>query len=660
MAIACVLAVVGANVLATAYSAAPIEDVIVYAATPGGVMAAIAASREGTRVTLLEPSQYVGAMASSGLGKADYGQHSASVLGGLCQEFYRRVAKYYNTTFSWPGQAQCGADHVPWLCEPHVAENIFVDMLAEANVNVVLGARIVSAWSSPGTRRIASVACADGRSFAGRVFIDGSYEGALMKLANVSYTFGREANTTYGETAAGRLPTLAEDPKWPYGDRSAQLPRGISPWVDATNKTLIPGVWGGDVAPVGGADDRVGGYDWRLTLTDVRSNMVPIPAPEQYNPDEFELVRRAMKRGYHPHVPGGGAIPNGKTDWKMFGVFGEHPNAQWRYPNGTWEEQQAVVAEFKRYALSLIHFFRVDPSVPEATRTKMKALGLCRDEYNRSSHWMPQLYVRSALRMIGKRVLKQQDVVRSVWKADPDGIGIGAYTVDVPGPVQIITDPVTGEVTTEGALKVSPGPHPTFCNRAAQPFPLPYAIMVPREGEIENLLVPVAASASHIGFNAIRLEPTWMILGQSAGVAAAMLVREFDMESDDHPHTAQNLNVTALRARLRALGQYIEPAPPPPRPGPPPPSPNPPLTGFNWFAWKPMWTLGSHNASITATKDHAVLKREYTNSGHLPPSEDRFFSRGATVPLRHGPGAVRQASESDYWVVTVAKNLTAA
>merc|ERR1719506_463255 len=136
-----------------------------------------------------------------------------------------------------------------------------------------------------------------------------------------------------------------------------------------------------------------------------------------------------------------------------------------------------------------------------------------------------------------------------------------------------------------------------------------------------------------------------MILGQSAGVAAAMLVREFDMEGDA-PQTAQNLNVTALRARLRALGQYIEPAPPPPQPGPPP-SPNPPLTGFNWFAWKPMWTLGSHNASITATKDHAVLKREYTNSGHLPPSEDRFFSLGTTVPLRHGPGAVRQASKSD-------------
>jgi hypothetical protein len=313
-----------------------------------------------------------------------------------------------------------------------VAEGLFKDMLAEANVSVVLQARIDSVQWDVEKTRISSVTCADGRVFASRVFIDGSYEGALMKLADVSYTFGREANTTYGETSAGRLPTLAEAPVWPYGDRSAQLPRGISPWVDATNKTLIAGVWGGEVAPVGGADGRVGGYDWRLTLTDVPSNMVPIPAPEHYDPAEFEIVRRAMKRGFRCGAPGT-SMPNRKTDWKMCGVFGEHPNAQWGYPNGTYEEQQSVVAEFKRYALALIHFIRVDDCVPKGTRDKMISFGLCKDEYDRSDHWMPQLYVRSALRMLGKRVLIQADVVRSAWKADSEGIGVGSYTVDVPG-----------------------------------------------------------------------------------------------------------------------------------------------------------------------------------------------------------------------------------
>ena len=186
-----------------------------------------------------------------------------------------------------------------------------------------------------------------------------------------------------------------------YGLKRIQLLRGISPWVDERNDTLIAGVWGGDIEPIGGADYRVGGYDWRLTLTDVPSNRVAIPEPQNYDPSEFELVRRAMKHGYHLGPPSFG-IPNRKTDWKMFGVFGEHPNAQWNYPNGTWEQQQKIIAEFKRYGLSLIHFFRTDESVPRKTREAMMSLGLCKDEFNRSSHWMPQLYVRSALRMIGK------------------------------------------------------------------------------------------------------------------------------------------------------------------------------------------------------------------------------------------------------------------
>ena len=441
-------------------------DVVVHAATPGGVMAAIAAAREGARVAILEPSLYVGAMASSGLGLADYGQHSESVLGGQCQEFYRRVAKHYNVSFFWPGQDQCGEHKAPWACEPHVAEAVFVEMLREANVSVLLEARITSVqWAANSNsegRQIAAVTCADGRVFHAAVFIDGSYEGALMKLADVQYTWGREANTTYGESAAGRLPTFAEVAEWPFGDRSAQLPRGISPWIDATNTTLITGVWGGAVAPVGGADDRVGGYDWRLTLTDVPENKVPIPAPEHYNPAEFELLRRAIKHGFSIHTPNVNAIPNRKSDWKMQGVFGEHPNAQWTYPNGTWEDQQGVVAEFKRYALALLHFVQTDAVVPEATREKMKTYGLCRDEYNRSAHWMPQLYVRSALRMVGKRVLTQADVVRSAWAPDEDGIGVGAYTVDVPGPVQIIVDSITGEVTTEGKTLINLDPYVHF------------------------------------------------------------------------------------------------------------------------------------------------------------------------------------------------------
>jgi hypothetical protein len=171
----------------------------------------------------------------------------------------------------------------------------------------------------------------------------------------------------------------------------------------------------------------------------------------RYDPSEFELLRRAMARGAKFGGPGF-SVPNRKTDWKMFGTFGEHANFQWAYPNGTWEEQQAVIAEYKRYAISLLHFFRVDPAVPASLRQEISGLGLCRDEYNRSDHWPGQLYVRTALRIVGQTVLTQADVTRTTWVDREDTIGVASYTVDIPGPVQTIV--VNGEVYNEGALKV--------------------------------------------------------------------------------------------------------------------------------------------------------------------------------------------------------------
>ena len=432
-------------------------DVIVYGATPSGVAAAVGAAREGAKVALLEPGQYTGGCMSGGLGLADYGLHSEQVIGGFSEEFFRRIAKHYNTPFYFPAGEQCGDHHVPWVSEPHVAEQVFEDMLSDANVPVYHETRIVSAVNEDA--QISSLQAAHGNVFKANVFVDGTYEGALMKMAGVQYTWGREANTTYNETAAGRLPTAQEQPDWPFGDRTETLPQGINPFLDSTNTTTIPHVWGGDVASPGSADRRVGGYDWRLTLTTNESNRIPLPVPDDYDPAEFELLRRAIKRGFSFGLPNTNTVPNGKTDWKMFSLFGEQPNAQWAYPNGTWEEQQAIVAEFKRYALSLIHFFTVDPVVPSQWRKKMAEFGLCKDEYNRSDHWMPQLYVRTALRMVSDRVLVQPDVVTTKWNPGAgDAIGMGAYTVDIPGPVQTII--VDGEVATEGALKVRAVPAP--------------------------------------------------------------------------------------------------------------------------------------------------------------------------------------------------------
>ena len=207
--------------LATARAAAALEasvsfDVLVYGATPGGVASAVAAAREGARVALAEPSLYIGGASSGGLGQSDYGPHARRVMveRSISTEFFRRVAAHYNVSFFWPPDFQCGQHHVPWVSEPHVAEQVMVDMLAEANVTVLRGTRIddvriareteteteteiASVSAGVSSPRIQTVSTPDGRVLAASVFLDASYEGALMKLAGVSYTFGREANTTY-------------------------------------------------------------------------------------------------------------------------------------------------------------------------------------------------------------------------------------------------------------------------------------------------------------------------------------------------------------------------------------------------------------------------------------------------------------------------------
>jgi hypothetical protein len=308
---------------------------------------------------------------------------------------------------------------------------------------------------------------------------------------------------------------------------------------------------------------------------------------------------------------------------------------------------------FKQKALGLLKFFTMDPAVPAAVRSKMAGLGLCRDEFHRSGHWMSQLYVRTALRMVGRRILTQQDVVQREFPGSgADGIGLGAYTVDIPGPVQTIIDPVTGYVVNEGALKVPKfcAPTPAFPKGIA-PFSVPYSTMLPKEGEVSNLLVPVALSASHIAFNSIRMEPTWMVLGQSAGVAAAMAATQAEP-------SVGNVDVSALRSRLRALGQLLEPLPPIPAP-PAPPSPGT-LTGHQWYAYRQMWQLvegldlavSTGTLRLQATENGSLLKRSTAHSTTLPPSEVHKYTKGEIVTLTAPPMIAKH--ESDYWVVDVA------
>jgi hypothetical protein len=232
--------------------------------------------------------------------------------------------------------------------------------------------------------------------------------------------------------------------------------------------------------------------------------------------------------------------------------------------------------------------------------------------------------------------------------------------VDIPGPVQTIIDPITKEVVTEGALKV-----PAFCvatedfPNGIAPFLLPYSTMLPQRGEVENLLVPVAISASHVAFNSVRMEPTWMTLGQSAGVAAAMAAKAKISVGD--------VDVAQLQGRLRSLGQLLEPLPPLPPPPPPPPA----LSGSAWYAYRKMWEVQPHEAdadsrashntsniigsggvSILATEDGSLLKRSFNHSNTLPPADVQKYKKGQAVALSAAP--VIAKGESDYWLVKLA------
>jgi hypothetical protein len=253
---------------------------------------------------------------------------------------------------------------------------------------------------------------------------------------------------------------------------------------------------------------------------------------------------------------------------------------------------------------------------------------------------MSQLYVRTALRMVGSKILTQHDVNAAAWVDQPDTIGVASYTVDIPGPVQTIVH--AGEVLNEGALKV-----PYFCDPDLAPFPLSFRVMIPKRGEVDNLIVPVAISASHVAFNAVRMEPTWMVLGHAAGIAAAMVSASGSLAAEG----VGSVNITRLRARLAATGQVLAPRmAPPPTPGPPP---QPPLTGDAWYAWVPMWNLTVNTSgadTLIASENGSLLKRSFASSRALPPTEVRVYTAGARVGLWSPP---QNASNSQYWLVRV-------
>ena len=505
-----------------AYPATRSFDVIVYGGTAGGVIAAVAAARQGLRTALLEPSAHVGGMVSSGLGYTDYGKKEA--IGGYAYEFYYRIGRHY-------AMSQYGND-VSWLHEPHVAEEVFREMLAGAGVTLMEHARL---RESGGVRkagtRIEEIETETAGSFAGAIFIDSSYEGDLMAQAGVSWTYGREPAAEYNESLGG-----VRD-KTPFHQFLVDIPADHLPEI--SQRTL---------PPAGSADHAVQAYNFRMCFSNA-PNRVVFARPAGYDAARYQLLATLIEARSRAEgkVPALGTLmkidrlPNGTTDVNNNGAFStDYIGGSWQYPNASYAERDEIWRQHKLYTASLFFFLANDPRVPEKLRAEMNTWGLCPNEFTDSDHWPRQLYIREDRRMTGEYVMTQKDLQTDLTK--PDAIGLGSYNSDSHN-VERIVD-ASGFVRNEGDMQV-----------AVSPYQIPYRILLPKRAQATNLLVPVAFSASHVAYSSVRMEPQYMILGQAAGVAAAMAI--------ENKTPVQDVDTARLAEQLRNQGAVLQYAPSP-------------------------------------------------------------------------------------------------
>ncbi len=497
-------------------------DVIVYGATPGGVCAAVGAAREGASVILVEPTAHVGGVNTGGLCFSDSNQTVRTALRGLFEEFHQRIeADYTQRGVTLPYRV-AEKDNKHWTYEPHVAARVTDALLSEAKVSVQTG-QVLSKVEKDGAR-ITRFTTAKGDVFSAKVFIDATYEGDLMAAAKVSWTIGREGRKEFGESLAGK-----QYPKPP-------LP--IS-GLDARGN-LLPLLTTKDAGEDEDGDKHVMTYSFRLCITAEPANRVPFPEPAHYDPARFEVVRRYFAQEKKPillwdlyPLPGGKAdANNGIGKQFSMGIIGG---------GDAWCEADTagrarIWEAHKQYTLELYRFLTTDPAVPESLRETLAKYGLCKDEFASTGHWSPQLYVREGRRMRGEHVLTQTDILSTNTK--PDSIAVASFPIDSHDCQRVARG--DGEVINEGTIfpfRLKPA------ERSGPAYQVPYRAITPKVGECENLLVPVALSATHVAYSSIRVEPTWMTIGHSAGIAAALAAKEgVAVQRVDYPRLTERLH----------------------------------------------------------------------------------------------------------------------
>ncbi|MEX2382503.1 MAG: FAD-dependent oxidoreductase, partial [Opitutales bacterium] len=512
-----------------------VYDCVIYGVTCAGIAAAVHAARSGLEVILLEPSSRLGGVTASGLGASDIGEPAS--LGGLAAEFYRRVDRYYRRADSWRFETR--EEYVPkhplnvdekrdyhFFFEPRVALAIFKEMLAEETVEVRMRERLRRRGGiSRDKGRIRQILLESGRVIEGRYFVDATYEGDLMAAAGVSFLVGRESCADFGEEFNGIRPiATAEfdvDPFVAPGDPSSGL---------------LPGLRSGRPGPRGAGDDRLQAYNFRLCLTDVSENSIPIEKPLHYDPLNYELLVRHINS--KPHLRPGASLfkltpmPNRKTDSNNHGFFStDYVGQSHAWPEAEYAERERLWEAHRNYTQGFFWFLGNDRRAPEEIRREVLRWGLAADEFEENDHWPPQLYVREARRMRGEYTVDEHDC-RGARRAD-DPIAYGSYAMD--------SHEVSRFVDEEGILRIEGA----FW-LGIKPYPISYRAILPRMSECENLLVPICLSATHAAYGSIRMEPVFMMLGQAAAVAVGIALK------DNLP--VQKISYPALSAVLEREG----------------------------------------------------------------------------------------------------------
>jgi hypothetical protein len=518
-------------------------DVIVYGGTAAAVTAAVQLARMDKSVIIVCPDKHLGGMSSSGLGFTDTG--NKSVIGGLSREFYQRLYSHYQQEEAWRWQTRDeygnkgqgtpaidGNNRTMWIFEPHVAEQVFEDFIRENKIVVLRNKWLDRAGGvEMSDGRVISITMSDGTRYRGEIFIDATYEGDLMAAAGISYHVGREANSVYNEEWNGiQIGVLHHSHHFgnmkisPYiipGDSSS----GILPLISADN----PG-------KRGEGDKRLQAYCFRTCLTTVKENQLPFERPDNYDSTQYELLVRVLDRGWRETFDKFDPIPNHKTDVNNHGPFSfDYIGMNYDYPEASYERRAAIIKEHENYQKGLLYFYTHDPRIPADIQLEMNKWGLAKDEFKDNGNWPHQIYVREARRMIGEFVMTENEVLGKKEVLRP--IGMGSYTLDSHNAQRYITD--YGYVQNEGDIGILPD----------QPYQIDMGSILPKKVECKNLIVPVAVSCSHIAFGSIRMEPVFMILGQSAAVIAAMAI---EGKSGIH-----DLNFDQIKTTLIETGQVL-------------------------------------------------------------------------------------------------------